>query len=154
MWCSVTQSSPTLWDPMDCNMQVSLSFISRRLLKLRCVELVIPSNHLVFCCPVSYWLQSFSASGSFQMSEFFASGGQWIGASASVLPMNIQGLFPLGLTGLISSVSKGLSRVFSSTKIWNPYPTWRVNIWAFHYNSYTINHFLFISSLECNYNTA
>ena len=49
------------------------------------------------------------------MSQFFASGGQSIGASASVLPMNIQDLFPLGLTGLISLQSKGLSRVFSST---------------------------------------
>ena len=53
------------------------------------------------------------------MSQLFESGGQSIGASASasVLPMNIQGWFPLGLTGLISLQSKGLSRVFSSTKI-------------------------------------
>ena len=51
------------------------------------------------------------------MSRLFASGGQSIGALASVLPMSIQGLFPLGLTGLISMVSKGLSRVFSSTTI-------------------------------------
>ena len=58
--------------------------------------------------------------GSFSMSWFFASGGQSIGASASVsvLPMNIQGWFPLRLTGLISLLSKGLSRVFSSTTVW------------------------------------
>ena len=64
-------------------------------------------------------LQSFPASGSFQMSQFFASGGQSIGtsASASILPMNIQGWFPLGLTGLISLQSKGLSRVFSNTTV-------------------------------------
>ena len=64
-------------------------------------------------------LQSFPASGSFQMSQFFASGGQSIGtsASASILPMNIQGWFPLGLTGLISLLSKGLSRIFSSTTV-------------------------------------
>ena len=63
----------------------------------------------------SFHLQSFPASGSFPMSQFFSSDGQGIGASASVLPMNIQGWFPLGLTSLISLLSKGLSRVFSST---------------------------------------
>ena len=63
-------------------------------------------------------LQSFPASGSFQMSRFFTLGDQSIGASASVLPMNIQDWFPLGLTGLISLQSKGFSRVFSSTTVW------------------------------------
>ena len=62
-------------------------------------------------------LQSLPALGSFQMSQFFASGGQNIEASASVLPMNIQGWFPLGLAGLISLQSKGFSRVFSSTTV-------------------------------------
>ena len=64
-------------------------------------------------------LQSFPASGSFPMSQFFASGDQSIGvsASASVLPMNIQDWFPLGLTGWISLQSKGLSRVFSNTTV-------------------------------------
>ena len=68
---------------------------------------------------VVFHLQSFPASGSFQMSQFFTSGGQSLGASASasVLPMNIQGWFPLGLTGLISLLSKGLSRVFSRTTV-------------------------------------
>ena len=61
--------------------------------------------------------QSFPPSGSFLVSQPFATGGQSIGASTSVLPMNIQGWFPLGLTGLILQ-SKGLSRVFSSTTIW------------------------------------
>ena len=67
----------------------------------------------------SYCLQSFPASGSFSMSRFFTSGGQIIGvsASASVLPMNIQNLVPLGWTGWISLQSKGLSRVFSSTTV-------------------------------------
>ena len=66
--------------------------------------------------PFSSCLQSFPESGSFPMSQFFASGGQSIGvsASASVLPMNTQGWFPLGWTGLTSLVSRGLSRVFSS----------------------------------------
>ena len=85
-------------------------------------------------CPLSQWchpiisssvipffscLQSFPASGSFQMSQFFASGGQSIGVSAStsVLPMNIQNWFPLGWTGWISLQSKGLSKVFSNTTV-------------------------------------
>ena len=67
----------------------------------------------------SFYLQTFPASGSFPMNQFFTSGGQHIvtSASASVLPMNIQGWFPLGLTGLLSLLSKGLSRVFSSTTV-------------------------------------
>ena len=69
--------------------------------------------------PLSFCLQSFPASGSFPMSQFFASGGQSIGASASasVPPMNIQDWFPLGFTGLISLQSKGDSRVFSNTTV-------------------------------------
>ena len=69
--------------------------------------------------PFSFCLQSFPASGSFPMSQFFTSGGQSNGAStlSSALPMNIQDLFPLGLTGLISLQSKGLSRVFSNTTV-------------------------------------
>ena len=67
--------------------------------------------------PFSSYLQSFPASGSFQMSQLFASGGQSIGVSTStsVLPMNTQDWFPLGWTGWISLQSKGLSRVFSKT---------------------------------------
>ena len=83
-------------------------------------------------CPLSWWchptisssvvpfsscLQSFPASGSFQMSQFFASGGQSIGASVSVLLMNIQDWYPLGLTDLISLQSKWISRVFSNTTV-------------------------------------
>ena len=69
--------------------------------------------------PFSSCLQSFPASGSFPMSQFFESGGQSIGvsSSASVLPMNIQDWFPLGWTGWISLQSKGLSRVFSNTTV-------------------------------------
>ena len=68
--------------------------------------------------PFSSCLQSFPASGSFPMSQLFALGAQSIGASASVLSLKSQGWFPLGLTGLISLLSKGLSRVFSSTTVW------------------------------------
>jgi len=69
--------------------------------------------------PFSSWPQSFPASGSFPVSQFFTSGGQSIGvsASASILPMNIQDWFPLGLIGLIFLQSKGLSRVFSNTTV-------------------------------------
>ena len=71
--------------------------------------------------PLSSCLQSFPESGYFQMSQFFASGGQSIGvsASASVLPINIQDWFPLGWTSWISLQSKGLSRVFSTTIVQN-----------------------------------
>ena len=95
--------------------QASLSFtISWSLLKLMLTELVIQTSHPLspFSC-----LQSFPASESFPMSQLFASGGLSIVASASVLPMNSQGLFPSGLTGLISLLSKGLSRVFISTTV-------------------------------------
>ena len=69
--------------------------------------------------PFSSYLQSFPASGSFQMSQFFVLGGQSIGVSSSqsVLPMNIQDWFPLGLIRLISLQSKGLLRVFSNTAV-------------------------------------
>ena len=67
--------------------------------------------------PFSSHLQPFPASVSFPMNQFFASGGQSVGASASILPMSIQDWFPLRLTGLISLQSKGLSRVFSNTTV-------------------------------------
>ena len=80
------------------------------------IELVMLSKHLILSPPVSFCLQSIPASGSFPMSQVFAPGGQSIGASASasVLPMNTQGRFPLGLTALISLQSKGLSGVVSN----------------------------------------
>ena len=95
------------------------STASWSLLKLMSIELVMPSNLLILCCPHFSCFQSFPASGSFPMSHFFASIGQSIGvsASASVLPVNIQDLFPLGLTGLISLKSKRLSRIFSNTTV-------------------------------------
>ena len=67
--------------------------------------------------PFSSCLQFFPPSGSFPMSQLFSSGGQRIGASASILPMNIQDWSPLGWTGWISLQSKGLSRVFSNTRV-------------------------------------
>ena len=99
-------------------------------------------------CPLSWWchptilssvvpfsscLQSFPASGSFQMSQFFTSGGQSIGVStsSSILPVNVQGWFALGLTGLISLQAKGLSRGFSSTTIWKcQYSSAQPSLWS------------------------
>ena len=105
---------------MDCSMPASLSFtISQCALKFMSIESVMLSNHLILCHPLFLLLQSFPASGSFPVSQLITSGSQSIGASASVLPVNIQDWFPLGLTGLISLQSKELSRVFSNTTVQN-----------------------------------
>ena len=87
--------------PWTAAHQASLSITnSQSLLILMSIESVMPSNHLILCWPLFLPHSSFLASGSFPMSQFFASGGQSIGVSAStsVLSMNIQDLFPLGLT--------------------------------------------------------
>ena len=98
-------------------------------------------------CPLSRWchptisssvvpffscLQSFAASGSFQMSQFFASGGQSIRVSALApgLPMNIQDWFPLGWTGWISFLSKGLSRVFNNTVQKHQFFCTQLSLWS------------------------
>ena len=97
--------SNSLWPPWTGVHQASLSFtVSRSLLKLMSIESMMPSNNLILCAPFSSCPWSFQASGSFPVSQLFSSGGQSIRASssASVLPMNIQGWFPLGLTGFIS----------------------------------------------------
>ena len=113
----VTQSCLTLCDPMDCStpgfpvfhqlLEPAQTHVHRR------CHATISSSHVPFC------LQSFLASGSFPMSQLFASGGQSIrdSALASVLPVIIQDWFPLGLSGWISLQSKGLSRVFSNTTV-------------------------------------
>ena len=107
---SVVSDSASPW---TAACQASLSSISWSLLKHRSIESVMPSNHLILCCPLLL-LPSI-----FPMSQLFASGGQSIRVSAlaSVLPVNIQGWFSLRLTGWISLQSKGLSRVFSSTTV-------------------------------------
>ena len=93
--------------------------ISLSLLKFMSTELVMPSSHLVLCRPLLLLPSVFPSIRVFSMSQLFPSGGQSIGAStsASVLPMNIQGWFPLGWTGLTSLLSMGLSRVFSNTPV-------------------------------------
>jgi len=122
--CSVPKSCLTLCNPMD-------------LMQVQHAKLPCPSPSPVVCpssCPMNQWChptisssvvpfsschRSFPASGSFPVSWLFVSGGQSIeaSASASVLPKSIQGWFPLRLTGLISLLSKGPSRVFSSTTV-------------------------------------
>ena len=100
--------------------QASLSITnSRSLLKLMFIKLGCHPTISSSVVPFSFCLQSFPASGSFPMSQFFPSGGQSIGVSASALdlPMNIQNWFPLGWTGWISLQPKGLSRVFSNTTV-------------------------------------
>ena len=102
---SVAQLSQTLCDPWTAACQTSLSITnSWSLPKFMSIESVMPSNHLTSVVPFSSCLQSFPASGSFQVSQLFASSGQSIGASASasVLPMNTQDWSPLGWTGWIS----------------------------------------------------
>ena len=79
------------------------------------IESVMPSNYLILCHSVLLLPQPFPESRTFLMSWLFASNGQSIRASASGLPLNIQDLFPLGLTGWVSLQSKGLWRVFSNT---------------------------------------
>ena len=106
--------------PCTAARQASLSIInSWSLLKLMSIKSLMPSNHLILSCPFSSFLQSFPASGSFQMSQLYASGGQSIGVSAStsVLPMNTQDGSPLEWTGWISLQSKVLSGVLSNTTV-------------------------------------
>ena len=90
---------------------------SRSLLKPMYIELAMHPSISSSVISFSFCLQSIPPSGSFPMNQLFASGGQSIGASASVLPMNIQDWFPLGLTGFISLQSEGLSIVFSNTTV-------------------------------------
>ena len=118
----IAQSCPTLCDPMDCS---TPGFLVLHCLPefaqthVHWISDAIKSSHPLLPASFSSCPQSFPASGSFPMSQLLASGG-WrsIGTSASVLPMNIQSWFPLGLMGLTSLLSKGFSRVFNSTTVW------------------------------------
>ena len=118
---SVAQLCLTLCDPMNCSTP-GLP-VRHQLLKLAQSPVhwvddgIQPISSSVI--PFSSCPQSFLASGSFPMSQFFTSAGQSIGTSASTsaLPINIQDWFPLGLIGLISLLSKGLSRIFSNTTV-------------------------------------
>ena len=105
--------------PWTIARQASLSITnSQSLPKFMSIESAMPSNHLILCCPFSSCLQSFPASGSFQMSQFFASGGQSTGISASapVLPVNIQDSFRMDWLDLpaVQGILKSLLQHHSS----------------------------------------
>ena len=128
--CSFTQSCLTLCDPhglqhtrLPCPSPSPRAGSNSCPLSRWCHPTILSS-----VIPFSSCTQSFPASRSFPVSQFFVSGGKRIGVSASalVLPVNIQDWFPLGLIGLISLLSKGLSRVFSSTN--SPAPTSKASI--------------------------
>ena len=107
--------------PCSAAYQAPLFFtVFRSLLKFKSVESVMLSDHLILCCPLLRLPSIFPSIRVFSNSQLFASDGQRIGASAlvSILPMNIQGWYPSGLTVLLSFQSKGLSRVLSSTTVW------------------------------------
>ena len=108
---SAGQSCPTLWDCSTSGFPVHHQFLELTKTHVHQVGDAIQPSHPLSVILFSSCLQPFPESGSFPMSQFFASGGQSIGASASasVLPMNIQDWFPLGLNGLISLQSKRLS---------------------------------------------
>ena len=123
-WCCSVISHVWLFvNPWTAAHLTSLSFtISWSLLKLMSVEPMLPSNHLILCHPLLLLPSIFLSIRVFSNEEkLFPSGGQSTGASAagSVLPIYIQDWFPLGLAGLISLLSKGLSRVFSSITVQN-----------------------------------
>ena len=134
----VIQSVSCAWlyvTPWTAAQQTSLSFtISRRLLKLMSIVWMMPSNHLVLCHPLLLLPSIFPSTRVFSVNRLFTPGGQSIGASASasVFLMNIQGWFPLELTGLISLLSKKLSKVFCSPTItkarfFSSQPPWASN---------------------------
>ena len=120
---SSVQSLSCVWlfeTPWTAACQASLSITnSWSLLKFISIELVMPSNYLILCCLLLLLPSIFPSIRVFSNEYLFASGGQSIkvSISTSVLPMKIQGWFPLWLTGLTSLLSKRLSRVFSSTTI-------------------------------------
>ena len=120
---SSVQSRSHVWlfaTPWTAARQASLSITnSWSFLKLMSIESVMPSNHLILCRPLLLLPSIFPSIRVFSMSQFFASGGQSIGVSAStsVLPMNTQDWSPLGWTGWISLQPKGLLRIFSNTTV-------------------------------------
>ena len=123
-WCVVVVQSLSqlllFVTPWTAACQDFLSFtISWSLLKLMFIESVMPSNHLILCHPLLHLPSVFPSIKVFSNIKVFSSvsGDQSIGASALLLPLNIQGWFLLRLTGLISLQFKGLSRVFSNTTV-------------------------------------
>ena len=133
LFCSsATKSCPTLCHPMDCS-QAYLSFtVSWSLLKLMSIELVMPSNHLILCHPLLL-PSAFPSIRVFSSESALHIGWpKYQSFRLSVGPsMNIQGWFPLGWTGWICLVSRGLSRVFSNNTIWkHPFFCAQSSLWS------------------------
>ena len=132
---SVAWLCPTLCNPMDYSMPgfpVLHCLLEFSHTWVHWVDDAIQSCHLLLPRSPPY-PQSFPTSGSFPVNQFFTSGGHSTGdsSSTSVLPMNIQDWFPLGLTGLISLLSKELSRVFSSITVWkHQYVSTHSSLWS------------------------
>ena len=114
-FCSLAKSCQTFCDPQRLwHVRLPCPSLSLDFAQIMSIELLMPSNHLSSVVPFSSCLQSFPASGAFQISQLFASGGQRI----QLQHQSFQRIFSiLGLTGLISLQSKGLSRVFSNTTV-------------------------------------
>ena len=114
--CCVAKLCLTLCNPWTAACQDSFT-VSRSLIRFMSIKSVMPSNHLILCCLLLVLLSIFPTIRVF--SNELAVHIRWpkYWTSASVLPRNVQGWFPLGLTGLFSLQSKGLSRIFSSTKM-------------------------------------
>ena len=139
--------------PWTAAHQASLSFtISQSLLKLMSIKLLMPSNHLILHCPFLLCFQSFPASGSFPMSQLFASSIQSIGvsASASILPVNIQGWLPLGPSKMDGSwwrvltkcgpLEKGMENHFNIPALRTLWTVWKgKKIWQAHWLVYIIS---------------
>ena len=133
---SVTQSYPTLCNPMDYRISAFLSITnSWSLLKLMSIVSVMPSKHLILCCPLLLLPLIFPSIRVFSSESVLRI--RWpkleIGdsASASFLPKNIQDWFPLGWTGWMSLQSKGLTRVFSSTTVQkHPFFNAQPSLWS------------------------
>ena len=129
--CSVAQLCPTLCVPMDCSTSgLPVLHYLPKFAQIHVHPAISSSDALFSFCP-----QSLPASGTCPMSQQFASDDHNTGASASVLPMSIQGWFPLSLTGLISLLSRGLSGVFSSTtvqrhKFFGALPSLQSKLWS------------------------
>ena len=115
----LVEACPAVCDPKDCSTPgFPVLHYLPEFAQHMSIELVMP--HLVLCGPLLLLLQSFPASGSFPMCQLFTSGGQTIEASASVLPMNVQGSFPLGLTGLIYLSDCYVQALYSALRYHEP----------------------------------
>jgi len=129
LFCSVTNLCPTVWNPMDCStlgfpvLHYLLEFAQTHVHWISDAYLTISTSATHFSCLHFFQHQS-------GMSQLFTRGGQSTGALASVLPINTQDWFPLGLTGLISMLSKWLSRVFSSTILKHRFFSAQSSLWS------------------------